>query len=116
MNDADVEPFKQAQQKEHRRAQQARSFSCCGRRTDEAGVTYSPDTSTTLSAVAGSMSCATCAILPSAIARPRTALIRFLDDVPAFQQQVVALRRDTTAHGGENEEECDGVRLSVASH
>src|SRR5260370_2839534 len=42
------------------------------------GVTYSPDTSTTLSAPAGSMPAATATTLPSAMATSRTALIWFL--------------------------------------
>src|SRR5262249_22240940 len=42
------------------------------------GVTYSPDTSTTLKASAGSMRAATAATLPSAMATSRTALMRFL--------------------------------------
>src|SRR5579884_1046451 len=42
------------------------------------GVTYRPDTLTDFSARAGSMFCATAAILPSLIATSRTALILFL--------------------------------------
>src|SRR5258708_14795767 len=53
------------------------------------GVTYSPETSTTLSAPAGSMPAATAATLPAAIATSRTAVIPFLGSMtcPPFNSR-----------------------------
>src|SRR6266567_3000868 len=52
-------------------------------------VTYSTETSTTLSATAGSMRAATAATLPSAMATSRTALILFLGSMtcPPFKSR-----------------------------
>src|SRR5262245_25377360 len=53
------------------------------------GVTYNPETSTTLNAAAESRRAATAATLPSAIATSRTALIRFLGSMtwPPFRSR-----------------------------